>query len=63
MKGRLIIPAIIFSLLLSGCSWMDGSYLSITPHREQNTGIQLRERTATNYLELRNAMVACRGFQ
>lgn len=56
MKGRLIIPAIIFSLLLSGCSWMDGSYLSITPHREQNTSIQLRERTATNYLELRNAM-------
>lgn len=56
MKRRLIILAAILSLLLCGCSWMDGSYLSITPHQGQNTGIQTRDRAASNYLELRNVL-------
>jgi len=56
MKHRLIILAVILSLLLCGCSWMDGSYLSITPHQGQNSGIQTRDRTASNYLELRNVL-------
>lgn len=56
MKGRLMVLAVLLSLLLCGCSWMDGSYLSVTPHQEQNTSIQVKERTASNYLELRNAL-------
>lgn len=57
MKRSLAIMAGILCLLLCGCSWMDGSYLSITPHQEQNSGIQGKDRAASNYLELRNALV------
>lgn len=56
MKGRLIVLAVVFSILLGGCSWMDGSYLSVTPHQEQNVGIQVKDRTASNYLQLRNTL-------
>ena len=56
MKRYLIIPAVVLCLLLGGCGWMDGSYLSITPHQGQNTGVQAKERTASNYLELRTTL-------
>ena len=53
MKQRLGILVCVLCFLLCGCTWMDGSYLSITPHQGQNSGFQLRDRTASNYLELR----------
>lgn len=56
MKKRILVLAAWVCLLLCGCSWMDGSYLSITPHQEQNTGIQSKDRTASNYLQLRTAL-------
>lgn len=56
MKGRLIILAGTLCLLLCGCGWMDGSYLSVTPHRDQSTGVQLKDRAAANYLELRDTL-------
>lgn len=56
MKGRLIALTAALCLLLGGCSWMDGSYLSVKPHQEQNTGIQVRDRSASNYLQLRTAL-------
>ena len=56
MKRSLAIMAGILCLLLCGCSWMDGSYLSVTPHQEQNAGIQGKDRSASNYLELRNVL-------
>lgn len=56
MKRRLIMLLCALMLLLSGCSWMDGSYLSVTPHLKQNTGMQLKDRTASNYLQLRNTL-------
>lgn len=56
MKRRIIFLAGVLSLLLCGCSWMDGSYLSIMPHQEQSSGIQTKDREASNYLQLRNVL-------
>ena len=59
MRGRRILAlAAAGALLLSGCSWMDGSYVSVTPHRV-GTG-QMAEggaRAVRSYMELRSALV------
>ena len=55
MKKCLILLAAI-CLLLSGCGWMDGNYLSVTPHRIQNTVSQSEEISASNYLQLRTVL-------
>lgn len=52
MKRRWIGLALALSLLLSGCSWLDGSYVSITPHREQSGSDPSEVVSATNYTEL-----------
>lgn len=56
MKKRILLLAALLCLLLCACGWMDGSYLSITPHREQNSGTQSKDKTASNYLELRTVL-------
>lgn len=56
MKKWIVLPAVLVCLFLAGCSFMDGSYLSITPHQEQNAGSQSKDKAATNYLELRTAL-------
>lgn len=56
MKKRIILLAVVVCLLLCGCSWMDGSYLSITPHQEQSSGTQTKDATAANYLQLRTVL-------
>lgn len=56
MKIRRIIPVAIICLLFCGCGWMDGSYLSVTPHQEQTSGTQSKDRSATNYLQLRTVL-------
>lgn len=53
MKRRLTSFAVLFCLLLSGCSWMDGSYVSVTPHQEQLTGAQSGDVSAADYPQLR----------
>ncbi len=45
-------------LLLSGCSWMDGSYRSVTPHLQHSSDTQPTVVVAHNYLELRTALEA-----
>ena len=59
MRGRRILAlAAAGALLLSGCSWMNGSYVSVTPHRV-GTG-QMAEggaRAVRSYMELRSALV------
>ena len=55
MKKSLALLAAV-CLLLSGCSWMDGSYLSITPHRTQSVGNQSKDISASNYLQLRTVL-------
>ena len=56
MKKRILLLTVVLCLLLCGCSWMGGSYLSITPHQKQNTGIQTQNASASNYLQLRNVL-------
>lgn len=56
MKRRLICAAVAAALLLSGCSWMGGSYVSVTPHHEQLTNTQSDSLTADNYSELRQIL-------
>ncbi len=56
MKKRLILLILASCLLLGGCGWMDGSYLSVTPHQEQSIGTQSKDVAASNYLQLRTVL-------
>ena len=53
MKRRMISLFIAASLLLGGCSWSGGSYVSVTPHHEQNSGSHTDSLSAATYSELR----------
>lgn len=54
---RTIALILILSLLLTGCSWMDGEYHSVKPHMTGNNK-NTDGTTVTNYIELRDALVA-----
>lgn len=56
MKQRFLCPALVLAVLLCGCSWMDGSYVSVTPHRTHLAETQTDNLSAKNYSELRNIM-------
>ena len=57
MKRRIIGFGLALSVLLGGCSWMDSSYISVTPHHEQLSGPQTDSLSASEYSELRNILV------
>ncbi len=56
MKRKLTALLLVFSFVMTGCSWMDGRFVSETPHREQRSGIQNDVIAAGGYLELLDAM-------
>ena len=56
MKIKAIIPVLVFSLLLGGCSWINQSYVSVEPHREQRQTLQTDVIMASNYVELLEAL-------
>lgn len=56
MKRNILLLALIVSLMLTGCSWPDGSYVSVTLHREQRQNAQIDVIAASNYLELLEAL-------
>ena len=56
MKTRLVSLILICSLILSGCSWLDSSYVSIEPHRQQHQEGDSEIISAQNYLELMEAL-------
>lgn len=56
MKQRITGLILVFSMLLSGCSWMGGSYISVTPHQQENSGAQSGSLTASNYSQLRSLL-------
>ena len=58
MKKRMLALFLAASLLLSGCSLLDGYYLSVTPHRQQKQNVQSEVVAASDYQELLNAMEA-----
>lgn len=53
---RLIPLFLAMSLLFAGCGWLDGSYHSVTPHRQLSTGSESQVETADSYLQLRTAL-------
>ena len=58
MRGRRIAALALALLLLGGCGWMDGSYVSVTPHQvgpDQNSEATVR--TVRSFTELRSALV------
>lgn len=54
---RIAILFLGLCLLLSGCTaWMNESYVSVTPHREENAQTEPGNVTASNYRELAAAL-------
>ena len=56
MKQRIIFLALAVSLLLTGCGWVNQSYVSVEPHKEQRQSVQTDAIVASNYLELLGAL-------
>lgn len=56
MKGRIICLLLAVSMLLGGCSAMGGSYVSVTPHHEQNSHSRTDSLSASNYAQLRKLL-------
>lgn len=52
----IVIMLAIFLLVLSGCSWLDGSYVHLTPHRAQTGGFSGEELTAKDESEFRKIL-------
>lgn len=52
MKRRILCLAAVLCLMLTGCSWFDGSYVHVTPHREQGSSGQMEAVSASNYVQL-----------
>ncbi len=53
-KERILVLAL--SLLLGGCGWVNQSYVSVEPHKEQRQSLQTDVIMASNYLELLGAL-------
>ena len=56
MKRKILITTLICALMLSGCGWMERSYVSVTPHAQQRQSGQTDVVAASNYLELLEAL-------
>lgn len=58
-RGRRALALILAVLMLSGCGWMDGSYVSVTPHQVGvgQTG-EGNARAVSSYTELRSALIS-----
>lgn len=53
---RLTVFALTLCLLLTGCGWMEGSYRSVTPHRQHSVSSESTIESANSYLQLRTAL-------
>ena len=52
MKKRILALTLLLALLLTGCSWMDGSYVYVEPYVDQGAHTQAGNISASNYVEL-----------
>lgn len=52
MKRNILLLALSLCLLLTGCGWLDVSYVSVTPHREQRQNALTDVIKASDYLDL-----------
>lgn len=53
----LLLLLLSFSLLLAGCGWMDGRYVSVVRHQEPQQGQQEEFVMAASYMDLIRALV------
>ncbi len=53
---RAVLALLALSVLLGGCSWMDGDYLSVVPHQEQLSASQTGSLSAASYHQLRRVL-------
>ena len=62
---RILVLILALTLLLSGCSWMDGEYHSVKPHAAEGNKLFGDVVTVTDYDGLRDALVemVCSGKQ
>ena len=56
MKKRIVLLLLSLSLLLGGCGWINGSYVSVTKHERQQTQTQISVITAKDYRDLMRAL-------
>lgn len=56
MKGKILLLLLALCLLLTGCSWFDGSYVSVVPRRSQHQTVQSGTLTASDDLSLTAAL-------
>ena len=54
---RIIIVMLCITLLLSGCSWLDGEYHSVKPHASDGNKLSDDVVTVSDYIELRDALL------
>lgn len=55
---RIIAVIVLLLLTFTGCaSWMDGSYVHITPHQEEKVSDKQEIVDAFSYMDLRNALI------
>ena len=56
MKRRLLIAMLALSLMLSGCNWMDGAHVSVTPHQVHSQTVSDIKLSASDEKELKTAL-------
>lgn len=56
MKFRMVVLMLVVSMLMTGCSLFDGSYVSITPYEQQTEYGRGEAISARNYYQLRIAL-------
>ena len=56
MRRVYLTVLLLLCTALSGCSWLDGEYASVTPHRQHSIGSATEEVRIENYLQLRTAL-------
>ena len=53
---RLWASLLAMCMLCTGCGWVEGSYQSVTPHRQHSDGGDTTIEAADSYLQLRTAL-------
>ena len=56
MKRRMFAAILALCLLLSGCNWMDGKHVSVTPHQIHSQTVSDIKLSASNEKELKVAL-------
>ena len=56
MKRRIVCLCLAVSMILTGCAWVTGNYVSIKPHHEQNFGTHSDSLSASDYSQLRGLL-------